>query len=493
MNSKISDDRLIENNRLNLRKVLKNATWMLIMAVFLATSMTAFANAATAPTTTSTLINGFSDTASTAISVALLNQNPDPAIAGETADLKLSVSNSGSASSSNDLMVEVVPSYPFIAVNGKDTVQDVGPMNSFQFQSKTMTYTLMIDKDATAGTYNLKVNYYLEGQNDSITSQSIPVNIGSAQSVEVISIDKTVLIPGQQSDMKFKITNVGGSALHNMKFSWGDTGNVVLPVGSDNTQYVKYLDVGASVELDYQVIADTSAAAGLYPLNLNLQYTDPLTSNVTSFSTVAGIYIGGGTDFDVAYSSAASGTTSFTIANIGSNPATSVSVIVPQQPGWAVSGSNTVIVGNLNKGDYTVASYTLQQRASSSNFTRRNIGNNSPSGSNTAANYPAINTAGGNAASGNNAVLMQIAYTDTMGNRIFLNKTVNILTASNSNGTGYAGSARSGSARSQGTDYTWYIVGLIVILVAGFVWYRRRRMKIISDSDKNKDKSKKKQ
>jgi hypothetical protein len=365
-------------------------------------------------------------------------------------------------------------------------------MNAFQYQSKTMTYTLMIDKDASEGTYNLKVNYYIEGQeNTSLTSISVPVNIGSAQSVEVISIDRTVLIPGQQSDMKFKITNVGGSALHNMKFSWGATGNVVLPVGSDNTQYVKYLDVGSSVELDYKVIADTSTTAGLYPLNLNLQYTDSLTNNVTSYSTVAGIYIGGGTDFDVAYSSTASGATSFTIANIGSNPATSVSVIIPQQSEWSVSGSNSVIVGNLNKGDYTVASYTLQQRSTSaSNFTRRNNGNgNIPSNaSNAVINYPALNNA-----VGNNAVLMQIAYTDTMGNRIVLNKTVNIMTTSGNNGTGYAGGAgRAGAARTQTPVYIWYIIGAIIVLIAGFVLYRRHRKKSLLDPDKNKDKSKKK-
>lgn len=505
MKSKIFNDGLNDNG-LSLKKVLKNTTWMLIVVLMLITSIVTFANAATPSTAGSsgTTVSGFSDTASTAISIALLNQNPDPAIAGQTADLKLSVTNSGSASSSQNLIVEVVPTYPFIAVNGANTVQNAGPMNSFQYQSKTMTYTLMIDKDAAEGLYPLQVEYYPEGQkNTSLVSQSIIVDVGSSQNVEVIHIDKTVLVPGQQSDMKFQITNVGGSALHNMKFSWGATGNVVLPVGSDNTQYIKYLDVGASTELDYQVIADTNAAAGLYPLTLNLAYTDPLTNNVTSYSTVAGVYIGGGTDFEVAYSSSASGTTSFTIANIGSNPATSVSVLIPQQPGWSVTGSNSVIVGNLNKGDYTVASYMLQQRTQNAlNFTRRNAGAGSnisanPTSGPNAANYPAINNAGGGAgvAGGNNGVMMQIAYTDTMGNRIIVNKTVSITAGNSGNITGFAGRTGAGGAtRARTPSYTiWYIVGAIVILVAGFLIYRRRRMKLLLDPDKVKDKSRKKQ
>jgi LPXTG-motif cell wall-anchored protein len=65
--------------------------------------------------------------------------------------------------------------------------------------------------------------------------------------------------------------------------------------------------------------------------------------------------------------------------------------------------------------------------------------------------------------------------------------------SSGGNNTGYAGAGRTGATRAKTPSYIiWIIVGAIVLIVAGFLLYRRRRMKLLLDSDKNKDKSKKK-
>jgi len=86
------------------------------------------------------------------------------------------------------------------------------------------------------------------------------------------------------------------------------------------------------------VIADTNADAGLYKLDLQLSYEDSVSGTEEEISTSAGIYVGGGTDFDIAYSESSGSDMSFTVANIGSNPAFSVSVVIPQQTGWTVTG-----------------------------------------------------------------------------------------------------------------------------------------------------------
>ena len=127
------------------------------------------------------------------------------------------------------------------------------------------------------------------------------------------------------------------------------------------------------------MIADTNALPGLYKLNLYLTYEDSFSNKTKKISTIAGMYVGGGTDFDVAFSDNANGQMSFSVANIGSNPANSVSVIFPSRRGWSVSGSNSVIIGNLNKGDYTVASFKLQSSISNKTFQNRGARNNSNS------------------------------------------------------------------------------------------------------------------
>jgi uncharacterized repeat protein (TIGR01451 family) len=75
----------------------------------------------------------------------------------------------------------------------------------------------------------------------------------------------------------------------------------------------------------------------------------------------AGIYIGGATDFDIAFmEQSPTGAYTFSVSNIGNNGANSVKVSVPLQENWTVTdGSNSVVLGNLAKGDYTIADSTL--------------------------------------------------------------------------------------------------------------------------------------
>jgi hypothetical protein len=76
----------------------------------------------------------------------------------------------------------------------------------------------------------------------------------------------------------------------------------------------------------------------------------------------SGIYIGGTTDFDIAFTEKnLAGLYSFSISNIGNNGANSVKISVPSQANWTVTdGSNSVILGNMQKGDYTNVDFNLQ-------------------------------------------------------------------------------------------------------------------------------------
>jgi hypothetical protein len=433
-----------------------------------------------------------SDTSSKDLSISVVNQDPDPAVAGNTFDLRLGVENLRT-SSVNDVVLEIIPSYPFEQVSSESLTQDLGSMGAYQSGSdnKIVKYTLKVNKDATQGTYDLNVKYSFSGITAFSVTKTVSVNVRGSQSIEIVHIDKTILIPGKQSSLKFVINNVGTSPLKDLTFSWTNDAKIILPVGSDNTKYVSYLDVGESAEVEYQVIADTSVDAGLYPLNLVLKYSGSST-NITTINTIAGVYVGGSTDFDVAFSDSSSGTTSFTVANIGSNPATSVSVIIPDQKGWKISGSNAIIIGNLNKGDYTVASFKLQSvatnlmnRTNRINNTNLNIANGVATSDNNLAN------SADNVNVGVDNIMMQIAYTDTMGIRTIVNKTIKIgMQNLGTNQTMAGNYNRTMTTKSSGISTTWYIVGAVVLIIGIFVYRRYAKRKIL-DSSTNKDKKNK--
>ena len=285
------------------------------------------------------------------ISLNMINQDPDPATAGDLVEIRIGIENLGGKDAS-DLVLEFDLDYPLTMPPGENNIKTAGALQGFQNlqNMKIVKYKLQIDREAKAGQYGFTIKAYeKETPLAAQALKSFTIDIKSRETAEVIHIDKTNLLPGKQTSLKFSINNEGNAPLRDMTFYWVNEDKIILPVGSDNTRYIKYVDIGESAEIEYQVIADSNAAAGLYQLNLYLTYDDTVDSTPKTIETIAGVYVGGETDFDVAFSESSSGQTSFSIANIGSNPANSVSVIIPEQKAWRVTGTNSAIIGNLTK------------------------------------------------------------------------------------------------------------------------------------------------
>lgn len=454
------------------------------------------------------------------LSISLVNQDPDPVTAGSIVEMRLSIENKG-GQPSKDVNIEVIPEYPFTLVS--DAVQDIGIVNAYSTgdNARIIKYKLKIDSGASAGTYPIKISSK-DGTGSAIIQNNIAIDVKNTQNAEVIYIDKTVLVPGQESNISFTITNVGSAPLKDLSFSWVNADDLILPVGSDNTRYINNIDVGKNTTVTYTVIADTNSQAGLYKLSLSLSYDDSITGTKQTTSTIAGVYVGGDTDFDVAVSDSSSGTTSFSIANIGSNPANSVTISIPSQMGWTVTGSNSMIIGNLNKGDYTVASFKLSNTASGNRTgfvrnTSRQMAGGQQVGSRQATQSAIVNQAGsGQVEQGQNGsmqnfrgsfnqtqftnsanfVTVRIIYTNTMGQRQTVEKQVSMSTSMSAFGTSLTGTTTGSTAttaaafnarRTQNSDpfsqYWGYLLGVVVLVVA-FVAYRMYKRKKFLEATK---------
>jgi hypothetical protein len=418
----------------------------------------------------------------TAVTLSLVNQDPDPAAAGDTVDVRIGVANLGGIAAANQV-VEIVPSYPFELLPGDSAVQKIGSIGAYQGiydeNSQIIKFRLMVNKDATEGNYSLQVLNYEEGS--SVKSQTnLAIDVKGKASADVIHIDKSVIVPGNETSLKFTINNVGTAPLSDLTFSWDNSDNILLPVESDNTKYIRYIDVGKSADVEYNVIADTNAAPGLYKLNLHLTYYDSATDSEKTITSIAGVYVGGGTDFDVAFSESTGTENTFSVANVGSNEAYSVSVIIPEQSGWSVTGSNSAIIGNLDKGDYTVATFSLQSTANSAAFQTGTAGtrvrNTNSSGTGATGALPARLANSGSSES----LLVRITYTNTMGERVSVDKAVPMntktISGNNSTSAGAAGAYGNFAGRRRTSTpvltYALYIIGALA-LIFGFFGYRR--------------------
>lgn len=293
--------------------------------------------------------------------VSLVNQNPDPARAGETVELRFMVENRGGASV-KDLEIELSLEYPFSEIPGERYIQPISTLSAYQqgADATIAKYRVAIDKDAVRGSHNVKA---IARTAAGYVAWEYPIDVSGEEYAQILYVDKAKLDPGKETDLKFTIVNVGNSPLKNLVFSWNEADGVILPVYSDDTKYVKYLDVGQSIDLNYTVVADINAGAGLYQLDLNLKF-EAEGATTSEMDTKAGVFVGGETDFEVTFSESSAGQTSLSVANTGNNPALSVTVKIPKQDAFTVSGSTSSIVGNLDKGDYTIVSFQIAQRMS---------------------------------------------------------------------------------------------------------------------------------
>ncbi|MFH1786532.1 MAG: COG1361 S-layer family protein [archaeon] len=392
-----------------------------------------------------------------AVDASFVSQSPDPADTGDIVELRFSIENTGSTTL-NNVAVELLPEYPFSEVSGEDYSRQINTLAAYQqeLSASIQKFKVLVDKDAVQGTYKVKLAY------GGIT-KSFDIDISSTKYSQAITLDKSKLEPGQETTLKFTIENRGSSSMQNVRFSWEEADGVILPVYSDNTKYVKYIGAGQTAEIEYIVVAGIDANPGLYQLDMTLTFESSSGSS-SAVSTKAGIFVGGETDFDVTFSESSSGQTSLSVANTGNNPAYSVTVRVPDQPSFRVSGSTASIVGNLDRGDYTIVSFQIAQGFASGDFSAM-------SREERAAQLKDAQSAGGAQAGGGNLKVL-VEYTDTTGKRHSVEKEVPIQFRSITDGTATATGMPQRAGTAGGSKLRTYGIVLLV-LAAGAVWYKK--------------------
>ncbi len=383
------------------------------------------------------------------IQVSLVNQDPSPVVAGDIVELRVGVENIGYSSASN-VIIEIDDEYPFTVIS--DSTQKIGVVqaaNNDGSNLQIVKFRVRVDSDISAGSYDIVLKEYSENSPSTVTEHTISVDVKTKESVEIVSIDKSFLTPGQKETVTFKLKNVGSSDLKDIIFSWEDEDDVILAIGADNSVYIKEIAVGESIDVPFDMIASSGAEADLYKLTLKVNYEDSLSSSAVTSTTTAGMYVGGNTDFDLVFSEVSGGEYAFTVSNIGANDAESVTIKVPSQDSWKLGSSNSEIIGNLNKGDYTTISFDLTSIGGSS-------------------------------------AVFNIDYTNTMGQRVTVEKQVEISSDVNTNSTSVktgvpgSGTGRMGSMSSGITNvvtYAKYTGYFILILIVGIVAYKVMRKK----------------
>jgi hypothetical protein len=376
---------------------------------------------------------------------------------------------------------------------------DVGSLDSGE--SYSVLFEFKIPSTASPGLY--QVLFEISG--GEYIRQTAIIQVQDTTVLDITSVSPTEISIGTATTIHFNLTNNGGVGIQNILFTWNDPNSLILPVGADNRITIPSIGAENHTEIPVVIIASSGISPGVYPLTILIEYYDQTGKKQTVNSTV-GMQISGKTTFDIVLQTSTTITTTFAVVNTGANTASSVVVSIPQQPSYSTSGTSSTSVGNLDAGDYTLASFSLT--STTSNITRngtmqfpsfnRTGMNSPPSGGNFSdgrnmfmnQSFPAL---------GNSRLVVQIAYTDVFGIRQIIQKQVNLssgsasgfssrTTAQGTSGT-FPGSFSGQSQSSDLSNSIMYIaigvIGIIVVVVV-IQLGRKKKLPHFSKSEKGR-------
>ena len=180
------------------------------------------------------------------INVDLVSQSPNPARPGETFELSISVQNIGNENLAN-IVVELEPEYPFSQVSGESLTRKISYLNARQEDNDAtvLRFKLKVDADVPDDTYEIDV-VVRDATSGATRTTPINIQVRGKEYAQIVTISKASIDLAKEEPLDLIITNIGNSPLQNMLVSWEEKDGVILPVYSDNTKYINYLDVGES-------------------------------------------------------------------------------------------------------------------------------------------------------------------------------------------------------------------------------------------------------
>jgi hypothetical protein len=420
----------------------------------------------------------------TNVSAAMLqvtfSTNPTVVAPGTVGYIEVDLRCTGSVISYTD--ITATSSSPTVIIPQGSWDVEVGSLDTGA--STSVIFEFRVPSTAAPGLY--QVEFDITGAGGS-SQQTAIVKVQDSTVLDITAMSPTSISVGEATKMMFNISNNGGADLTNILFSWKDSNDLILPVGTDNRILIPSLTAMNQTTLSVVMMASSGISPGIYPLTITMTYYDMTGTLQTVVSTV-GLQISGTTSFDIVVQSS-SGSTTFSVVNIGANTASSVIVSIPSQPNYQVTGASSASLGNLNAGDYTLASFTITSLAGNSttqfpgfNRTRTNGSDfRNFSGRSSFMNQSFIGFSG-------NTLLVQISYTDVFGIRETVQKQVR--TSSGSSFSGFRSSSSSSSSssnsvrtfgQSQSTggssNSLWYIgIGVAgIIIIIGIIQLSRKK------------------
>ena len=251
--------------------------------------------------------------------------------------------------------------------------------------------------------------------------------------VTLLSQDPYPAMPGSYVDLVFQVTGVQNPQCEGVNFELVPT----FPFSLDEGEYERSLEGDTWNEnnnnywlINYKLRVDEDALDGIS--EIGIKYAPKYLSDSSEYTQTFDVEVEDArTTFDAVIQETSGSEVSIAIANSGKNTANSMIVKIPEQEYFSASGTDGQMVGNLESGDYTIVSFSLNQISKDDDTLR-----------------------------------FEIYYTDSIGERRIVNMELPVELTSTS-------MFDSTTSTQTSSGMQWYILAIVVVVLgAGFLIFK---------------------
>ncbi len=317
-------------------------------------------------------------------------------------------------------------------VDSLGTINDVG-------SQRTAKFRIHVNPDAVEGDYYFTVYITSKGQQTYGGTPATPLTTKLDDQIltikgrpVIVLLNSTIntISPMSTNKETLRFKNTGTGTVENAIASIDLTGanvNSIFSIIGGGTQFsLGNLKAGDEASITFNLAVDIAARPGVYNLPIKITGLNNYSSN-----NYIGLIVAGTTDFEISYQETL-GSLSINVANIGVNPASAVTVSLPPQRNFSVTGTSSSVIGSLNPGDYTSALFQVTNRPGAGNDLE-----------------------------------IEIQYTDTSGARHKITKDIALQLSS----AGSQGGARRGASSPFAT---WLPLIAVIAVIVVIIWQRKK-------------------
>ncbi len=374
--------------------------------------------------------------AASAQSNNLVTENA-PVHPGDTIYVYVPITNSGYTPPLNDVSVRLEPA-DNASANAVTILYDTYSLGNIEDwgDQQTAKFKIHINPDTAEGDYYFNAYITYSGQAASsntpapvFTSElkNLVLTIKGTPIVMLLNSTLGIVEPMSITMETLRFKNTGTGTLQNtvaeIDLTSGSMKSSFSILGSGKRFSLGDLKPGDEADITFNLVVDITATPGVYNLPVKITGLDNYSSD-----SFAGLVVAGTTSFEISYQETL-GSLSINVANVGINPASAVTVSLPNQRNFTVVGSSSSVLGSLNPGDYTSAIFQVTKNPGTGGI---------------------LNTV--------------IQYTDTSGMRHAITKSLAVQLSS---------TTQTGAGRRNTLYTTWLpVIAIIALLV--LYWQRRR-------------------